>query len=90
MKTNVFLEPGQVLRVVSHDEPLKPHFLVREKYERPMLSESGGWDTTFKGDEWRGTAWHTVENELPAWINRTYNEFNESGRFHHEIVEIIK
>jgi hypothetical protein len=86
---NIFLEPGQFLRVVGHDEPLKSHFLVREKYERPMLSQSGGWDNTFRSEEWRGTAWHTVEDELPAWVDSTYNEFNKLGHFHYEIVEVM-
>jgi|688.fasta_scaffold1332376_1 hypothetical protein len=88
MVNNIFLKSGQVFRVVGHDEPLQGHFLVREKYEQPMLSQDGGWDTTFKSG-WLGTAWHTVKDELPAWVNKTYNEFNYDGRYHHEIIEII-
>ena len=89
MVENIFLEQGQVFRVVSNDEPLQPHFLVREKYEQPMLSQDGGWDTTFKGDKWLGTAWHKVKDELPAWVGKTYNEFNSPGYFNHEVIELI-
>lgn len=89
---NIFLQPGQVFRVVLPDEPLKPHFLVREMYEGPMFSESGGWDTTFKESGWKGTAWHKVEDELPAWIDKSYNDLRGGGKtshFNYEIIEII-
>jgi hypothetical protein len=94
---NIFLEPGQTFRVVHPHEPLQEHFLVREMYERPMLSESGGWDTTFKGESWLGTAWHTVEDELPAWVGECIDKLNarppygtlKSDRFNYEVIEII-
>ena len=90
---NIFLQPGQIFRVVNYDEPLQPHFLVREMYEDPHTD--AGWDTTFKGDKWLGTAWHTVEQELPAWIGKSYNDLNEGytlprRRTYYEIIEIIE
>jgi hypothetical protein len=86
---NIFLEPGQIFRVVKYDEPLQAHFLVREKYERSMLSESGGWDTTFKEDGWKGSAWHTVEYEMPAWVGKKYLEYAVKYPYH-EIIELIE
>jgi hypothetical protein len=64
---NIFLEPNMVFRVVGPDEPLLENYLVRSKYE----DSDGGWNTTYKNKEWRGTAWHTVSEDLPGWINRT-------------------
>ena len=91
---NIFLEPGQIFRVVHHDEPLQEHFLIREKYERPMISQSKGWDTTFKGDSWLGTAWHTVDDELPAWIGKSIDDFNNFApghvQFNYEVIEILE
>ena len=89
MANNIFLEPGQTFRVVNHNEPLQAHFLVREKFEDPDLD--GGW---FRRDEsWLGTAWHTVEEELPAWIGNSYNDLNDTNtgsiKFYYEIIEII-
>lgn len=85
---NIFLQVGQKFRVVGIDEPLQSHFLVRDKHERPMLSESGGWDTTFKREGWLGTAWHTVEDELPAWINKPAKQLFENG-IDFEIIEVL-
>ncbi len=85
---NIFLKAGQRFRVVGVDEPLQSHFLVREKHERPMLSESGGWDTTFKREGWKGTAWHKVEDELPAWVGRPALGLFEKG-IEFEIIEIL-
>jgi hypothetical protein len=90
---NIFLQPGQIFRVVRYDEPLQPHFLVREMYEDPHAD--AGWDTIFKSKKWLGTAWHTVEQELPAWIGKSYNDLNEgtippSRKFYYEIIEIFE
>ena len=86
---NVFLQPGEIFRVVRPDEPLKSHFLVREMYEDDP--DGGGFDTTFKQAGWLGTAWHTVEDELPAWIDKSYNDLRGDNRshFNYEIIEII-
>jgi hypothetical protein len=91
MIDNIFLIPGQIFRVVKDDEPLQPHFLVREMFEDPY--SDGGWGTAFKGDKWMGTAWHTVEQELPAWIGKSYNDLNSNlikKRFYYEIIEIFE
>jgi len=85
---NIFLKAGQKFRVVGIDEPLQAHFLVRNKHESPMLSESGGWDTTYKRDGWLGTAWHTVEDELPVWVGKPALELFEKG-INFEIIEIL-
>ncbi len=69
---NIFLEAGSTFRVVGPDEPLLAHFLVREKYES---GEEGGWNTTYKLDGWRGTAWHRLSDELPYWVNKTIREY---------------
>jgi len=78
--------------VVRDDEPLQEHFLVREMYEDNP--DGGGWDTTFRYYGWLGTAWHTVKDELPAWIGKSYNDLNRGAggyrRFNYEIIEIIE
>jgi hypothetical protein len=86
---NYFLEPNKIFRVVGHDEELKGHFLIREKYESPMMSQSGGWDTTFKLDGWMGTAWHKLEDETPVLIGKTYNQYIK-GSFYFSEFEIIE
>lgn len=90
---NIFLKTSQIFRVVGNDEPLKAEFLLREMYERPMCSESGGWDTTFKGEGWLGTAWHRVDEELPKWIGSTIDEMNSNPmgiKYFYEIIELIE
>jgi hypothetical protein len=89
---NTFLKPGQIFRVVGNDEPLKPEFLLRHMYESPMYSESGGWDTTFKKEGWLGTAWHRVDEEIPAWVGSTINELNLNPvgiKYFYEVIELI-
>lgn len=90
---NIFLKPGQIFRVVKDDEPLQEHFLVREMYEDNP--NGGGWGITFRLYGWLGTAWHTVKDELPAWIGQSYNDLKKAAdgndlRFNHEIIEIIE
>lgn len=87
---NIFLKPGQVFRVVSPNEILKADHLIREMYESPMLSENGGWDTAFKLEGWRGTAWHTAKDEIPYWVGKTLNDLNSGKlKYHYEIIEIV-
>jgi hypothetical protein len=90
---NIFLKAGTTFRVVGPDEPLLGHFLVREKYES---GSEGGWNTTFKPDEWRGTAWHKLSQDLPGWINRTIRDYCKFDKnlpleyFPFEVIEEIK
>jgi len=89
---NYYLEQNQSFKVVSFDEPLKEHYLIRERYESPMMSQDGGWDTTYRSEEWRGTAWHLLKEELPGWVGKSYNEylkFCDLDNPIHEIIELI-
>lgn len=89
---NIFLKPNQIFRVISNDEPLKAEYLLRHMYESPMYSESGGWDTTFKREGWIGSAWHRVDDELPAWIGSSINELDSNPmglKHYYEVIELI-
>jgi hypothetical protein len=91
MNENIFLEPGQIFRVVGINEILKPEYLVRCKYESPPLSENGGWEAAFKSETWKGTAWHRADAELTAWVGKTYRDLMSFGSqdVMHEIIELI-
>ena len=85
---NIFIRPGAIVRYVEYNEILRPEYLIRDKYESPMLSQDGGWDTSFKADNWRGTAWHTIQHDLPYWIGETYDKYDISAMRIHEIIEV--
>jgi len=66
---------GLTIKVLSPLEKIKVGDFIRPYYEDPMASQDGGWDTTYKKDEWRGSMWHKVENEIPYWVGKTYKEY---------------
>lgn len=68
---------GCTVQFLTADDTIMPGDFVRELYEHPMMSESGGWDTTYKNDKWRGTFWHKASYEMPGWVGRTYMEYLE-------------
>ncbi len=72
---NIFLKPNQTFRVLTMDETLKGDDLIRHRYEDNVPWKDYGWDTTWRGQDWMGTAWHKVKAELPGWVNRTYKAF---------------
>jgi hypothetical protein len=37
--------------------------------------EEGGFDITYKPENWNGLSWHKVENDLSGWIGETYKDF---------------
>ncbi len=82
---NYYLEAGDKITVPSlKNDVLQKGFYVRERHEFPMASQDGGWDTTYKRDNWRGTAWHKVENEMPGWVGRTYWGFMQFAAKNHK------
>jgi len=66
-------------RFLDPDEVMLETDFIREMYERPMPSESGGWDACFEPEDWRGPAWHLVKEEFPAWGGCTYVDFMNFG-----------
>ena len=66
-------------RFLIANEKIKATDFIRNMCEEPMLSESGGWDTTFKPSDWRGPAWHLARNELPYWVGKTYAEYQKEA-----------
>lgn len=62
--------------VFVSDAVIQNGLMIRDIFESPVYSESGGWDKTYKPDGWRGTGWHKAEVELRGWIGRTYKEFS--------------
>jgi len=74
------------------DDTIQSGDFVRELHESGWLD--GGFDTTFKSEKWRGTQWHKVDDDMPAWIGRTYREYlefcdNTDAIMEHEIARII-
>lgn len=80
-KQGRFLKPRDRLRATDY---------VRELFERPMMSQDGGWDTTFRPDDWRGTFWHTANKELPAWVGKTYQEYLDFCSYNEPEHEIFR
>ena len=68
---------GCTVQFLTYKDVILPGDFVRELYEHPMMSESGGWDTTYKNDKWRGTMWHKASYEIPGWVGKTYQDFLE-------------
>jgi len=66
---------GVVMRVLEPYEIIKADDFIRPLYESPMRSESGGWDTTFKNDNWNGCMWHKVYDDLAGWIGKSYMDY---------------
>lgn len=66
---------GCTLKVLTANEIILPTDFVRDLYERPMYSESGGWDKTFRNDAWQGPMWHIAEYEIPGWVGKTQKDY---------------
>jgi len=84
---------GCTLRVLSIDDKIEKGDYIRPTTESPMYSESGGWDTTYKNDKWRGPMWHRVDEELTYWVGKTYRDYikhmYEEDYGHYPIEEFI-
>lgn len=79
---------GCILQVLQPSDTIQPGYYVRDCVERPMYSESGGWDTTFTDDRWEGPRWHLVDDEIPGFIGETVNAASEYGEI--EVVKVIQ
>lgn len=66
---NFTISPGTVLRVVGLDEIILPHFLVRtiNTYNSILGSDPRYLDR----------CWHTMQEDMPGWVGRTYRDFIE-------------
>lgn len=91
---NWYLSPGCTFKVLDNNEVLKGTDLCRELYEDPMMSQDGGWDTTYKDRTWRGTQWHSVNTELTAWIGKTFQDYlifcGNRGYVEYEIIRVVE
>jgi len=85
---------GCTLLVLTADVILNSDDYVRDVQESPMYSQDGGWDTTYKCDEWKGPRWHKMEDELPAWVGKSYQDYldfaSDDYNIDMEIVRVIK
>lgn len=70
-----FMLQGCTLKILTIDERIKSGDFIRPLVESPMMSESGGWDTTYKNDKWRGPRWHLVDNDFRGWVGKTYRDY---------------
>jgi len=82
---------GNTVRFIESFELIQPTDLCRELYE--SHPEHGGWNTTWKSKDWRGTDWHPVKTDLRGWVGRTYQEYMNHCKLdnhpHHEIIRIL-
>lgn len=97
---NVWLEPGDIIQVLSVEDKLLSTDLIRERYEDNWTD--GGWCRSFKSQEWMGTAWHYVGKDMSGWVGETYKDYmlfrgdedlpekEMRERMSHEIVRIIE
>ena len=83
---------GLVIQVLTPIDKIKVGDFIRPYYEEPMLSQDGGWDTTYRNDNWRGSMWHKVQDDIPYWVGKTYKEyfkFSKLAVIEDEIVRVI-
>lgn len=73
MKANNIYLLDQTVRFLSIDNILKPDDLIRHRYSTAY--DHNGFALGFKPDDWVGQAWHTIEDDLPGWIGKTYREY---------------
>ena len=89
-KINWSLE-GCVVKFLSLDDQIQKGDFIRELYESPWLG--GGFDSTYKSSDWRGSFWHKVDDDLSGWIGATYRDYckfaEENEEMAHEIARII-
>lgn len=79
-KMNVDLR-GKTIKILNLDDKIKKGDFCRPLHESP--ERDGGFSTTYKPNNWQGTRWQSVKNELPGWIGRTqrdYLHFNSSKK----------
>ena len=71
---------GKLMEFLTKDDVIRDTDLVRSIVQDH--SDHGGWDTTFKGENWLGTHWHAASEELSAWVGRTFQDlltFRDEG-----------
>lgn len=91
-KVNYRLEPGDIVRVVSHSEPLKPDYYVRRLNGDWHGSYQGNFDLTFKPEGWDGLAWHKVKTDLSGWVHKTFKDYKifcKGNYVSYEIIEVM-
>lgn len=92
-----FTMVGCSLTVLDMNEIIQEGDFIRDT--SPICLDSGGWDTTYKNEKWRGPMWHRVKDDFPGWIGRSYQDYldfvneNEDKYYHmdymiHEIVRV--
>ena len=59
-------------RFLDKSEVLKKGDKVRLIVE---TGEDGGFDTTYKSENWKPLDWHLVEDEMPGWIDKVIKDF---------------
>lgn len=63
---------GCTVKFLTPDDVIQPGDFVRDLVESNC---EGGFNTSFKRDEWRGLRWHLASEDLHGWVGRTYHEF---------------
>lgn len=89
--TNITLFGAGAFRFIGLDEKLQSGDLVRDVSQNNP--DGPGWDTTYKPDDWDGACWHPIEQEMPYWVGKTYEQFMKGGQYpapYHEIIRFIK
>jgi len=66
---------GQKFRGLTDKDILRPTDLVRMIIENGY---DGGFDLTFKPENYRPLFWHTAESEMPGWIDKPIGDYEYS------------
>lgn len=78
---------GKTVKILGVNDIIKKGDFYRPLHESAHLD--GGFDTTYRNEEWEGTSWHHVENEIGAWIGKSQTDYLNFDASKEEIEEII-
>ena len=87
MTNNYQLPAGRYVYVLTVDDMIEPTDWCRDTIESAY---DGGFNTTFKPDEWRGTMWHLCETELSGWIGKSYKQYMKFANIDFQMHELIR
>ena len=71
---------GKTIQVLTLDDKIKKNDLIRPLFES---GDEGGFNLSYKPDEWNGLLWQLVKEDFSGWIGKTqrdYNHFNLSKK----------
>lgn len=85
---------GCTVKFLTPDDILEKTDFIRPLYEDNW--KEGGFDTTYKDENWNGCKWQRVGVELSGWIGKTYRDYRlfcgdgpDDISIMHEVVRVV-